>query len=191
MDTPKLTGLIAAPFTPMHSDGSVLYERIKEYTEYVISTDCVNGVFICGTTGESASLTTEERKRVVESWVKYATDKLKIIVHVGGTSQYQAQDLANHAQEIGAYAIASIAPFFFKPNKVEDLVSYFMPIANAASQIPFYYYNMPSISGVSLSVPEFLKQGTLCMPNLRGVKFTHNDLMEMQQCIQLDNGQFD
>jgi len=159
INTPKLTGLISAPFTPMHPDGSIHYERIKEFADYVIASGCVNGVFICGTTGESASLTTAERKKIAETWTRHAGDRLKIIVHVGGTSICQSEELAKHAQDIGASAIASIAPFFFKPASIEDLVQYFRPIAAAANRLPFYYYNMPSISGVSLSVPEFLKRG--------------------------------
>ncbi|MDD3944449.1 MAG: dihydrodipicolinate synthase family protein [Bacteroidales bacterium] len=191
INTPKLTGLISAPFTPMHPDGSVYYEKIKDFADYIIASKCVSGVFICGTTGESASLTTEERKNIAEMWIRHAGDSLKIIVHVGGTSVCQSEELASHAQKIGAFAIGSIAPFFFKPATVEDLVQYFRPIASAANLLPFYYYNMPSISGVSLSVPEFLKRGAQVIPTLRGVKFTHNDLMEMQQCVQMDNGEFD
>ena len=190
MVTEKLTGLISAPFTPMNGDGSINLEKIKDFADHVNGLGCVNGVFICGTTGESASLTTEERKAVAEAWMKHA-GPLKVIVHVGGCSGVQSADLAAHAQQIGAYAIASIAPFFFKPASVEDLVQYFKPVAAAAGRLPFYYYNMPSISGVSLSVPEFLLRGKEEIPTLRGVKFTHNNLMEMQQCIQLNGGEFD
>jgi len=191
INTPKLTGLISASFTPMHPDGSIHYERIKDFADYVIASECVNGVFIGGTTGESASLTTAEREKIAETWISHAGGRLKIIVHVGGTSICQSEELARHAQDIGASAIASIAPFFFKPASIEDLVQYFRPIAAAANRLPFYYYNMPSISGVSLPVPEFLKRGAQVIPTLRGVKFTHNNLMEMQQCVQLNNGEFD
>ena len=191
INTPKLTGLISAPFTPMNEDGSVNVGKIKDFADYVIASKCVDGVFICGTTGESASLTTAERKTIAEEWMKHSGNKLKIIVHVGGTSMFQSVELARHAQEIGTYAIGSIAPFFFKPDNVEDLVQYFKPIAAGADKLPFYYYNMPSISGVSLSVPEFLIRGKEVIPTLRGVKFTHNNLMEMQQCVQLNNGEFD
>jgi Dihydrodipicolinate synthase/N-acetylneuraminate lyase len=189
--TEKLTGLISAPFTPMNQDGSINLQMIKKYADFTANLKVVKGVFICGTTGESASLTTEERKAIAEAWIKYSEGRFKVIVHVGGTSYVQSADLAKHAQDSGAYAIGSIAPFFFKPSTVEDLVNYFKPIAAAASKIPFYYYNMPSISGVALSVPEFLLKAEKEIPNLRGVKFTHNNLMEMNQCINLNNGEFD
>lgn len=191
MNKQHLTGLFAAPFTPMNADGSLNVTTIKKYAAYIIRHQCVAGVFLCGTTGEFASLTTEERKIVVEEWVNVAKGKLKIIVHVGGTSQVQSTDLARHAQEIGADAVASIAPYFFKPALMDDLIGFFEPVATAASKLPFYYYNMPSISGVSLPAHTFLSEGRKRIPNLAGVKFTHNNLMEMQQCIHVDNGAFE
>lgn len=187
----NLTGLIAAPFTPMNEDSTLNLSMIKSYVDHIVNHGCVNGVFICGTTGESASLTTEERKAVAEEWVKYGKGKIKIIVHVGGTSMFQSMELARHAQEIGADMIAAIAPFFFKPEKVEDLIAFFKPVAAAADKLPFYYYNMPSISGVSLSVKDFLVKGKKEIPTLAGVKFTHNNLMEMQQCINAADGEFE
>ena len=191
IESEKITGLVSAPFTPMNEDGSINVSKIREYADFTANLKIVKGVFICGTTGESASLTTDERMAVAEAWTKYAGGRFKVIVHVGGTSIKQSEELAAHAQKCGAYAIGAIAPFFFKPERVEDLVNYFKPIAAAADKIPFYYYNMPSISGVSLSVVEFLKQGSREIPTLRGVKFTHNNLMEMNQCIHLNDGQFD
>ena len=78
-----------------------------------------------------------------------AKGKLKVIVHVGGMSQVQCAELAAHAQAIGADMIAAMAPCFFKPGSVDELIGFFKPIAASASRLPFYYYNMPSITGVS------------------------------------------
>ena len=80
---------------------------------------------------------------------------------------------------------------FFKPGSVDELIGFFKPIAASASRLPFYYYNMPSITGVSLPVHKFLIEGKKQIPNLVGVKFTHNNLMEMQQCIHADGGAFE
>lgn len=80
---------------------------------------------------------------------------------------------------------------FFKPLTVKDLIAFFAPIANAASDLPFYYYNMPSMTGVSLSVADFLIEGKKVMSNLVGTKFTHNNLMEMKDCLALNNGEFE
>ncbi len=175
----------------MHEDGSLNLQVIGPYAEFLMQKKCVTGVFICGTTGESVSLTTEERKAVAEKWMEAVKGKLKVIVHVGGMSQVQCAELAAHAQAIGADMIAAMAPCFFKPGSVDELIGFFKPIAASASRLPFYYYNMPSITGVSLPVHKFLIEGKKQIPNLVGVKFTHNNLMEMQQCIHADGGAFE
>ena len=90
-------------------------------------------------------------------------------------------ELARHAPEVEADAFAAMAPCFFKPSSVKDLVDFFTPIAQSAPDLPFYYYNMPSMTGVSLSVPSFLIEGKKTMPNLVGTKFTHNNLKEMAE----------
>lgn len=186
----KLKGLVAATFTPMDAEGNVNLPVIGKYADLMF-TSGVSGVFVCGTTGESYSLTTNERKQILEEWVKSANGRFKVIAHVGSNSMFEAVELARHAQEIGADAIGAMAPCFFKPSTVKDLVDFFAPIAQAADELPFYYYNMPSITGVSLPVAQFLHEGKQVIPNLVGTKFTHNNLMEMGECIALDNGEFE
>lgn len=186
----RLKGMIAATFTPMHEDGSLHLEMIERYADYIAAIG-ISGVFVCGTTGESLSLTVNERKLVLEKWMQYANGRFKVIAHVGCNSQVEAMELARHAMESGAYAIAAMAPSFFKPQSVADLVAFFTPIAKSAEDLPFYYYNMPSMTGVSLSVAEFLIEGKKNMPNLVGVKYTYNNLMEMGECLTLCNGAFE
>ena len=186
----RLKGMIAATFTPMHEDGSLHLEMIERYADYIAAIG-VSGVFVCGTTGESLSLTVNERKLVLEKWIQYAKGRFRVIAHVGCNSQVEAMELARHAMESGAYAIGAMAPSFFKPQSVADLVAFFTPIAKSAEDLPFYYYNMPSMTGVSLSVAEFLIEGKKNMPNLVGVKYTHNNLMEMGECLTLCDGTFE
>lgn len=186
----KLEGLIAASFTPMHDNGEININEIEKYAEFLVAAG-VNGVFVNGTTGEGASLTTDERKTLLECWIRAIKGRIKVIAHVGGFCLPQCIELASHAQEVGADAIASIAPSFFKPSSVASLISFFKPIAAAAPQIPFYYYNMPAMTGVDLSVEQFLIEAKQNIPTLAGVKFTHNNLMEMGACIDLNNGEFE
>jgi len=185
----KFKGLIAATFTPMDEKGEINLQVIDSYTELLIRSG-IKGVFICGTAGESASLTVEERKSITSEWVRCAKGKLKIIVHTGSNSLNMAKELATHAYETGADGFASIAPNFFKPATVKDMIDFFAPVAACAKDLPFYFYHFPSITGVNLSAVEFLSEGKKHIPNLRGVKFTHNNLMEMAQCIDLENGAF-
>ena len=186
----RLEGLIAAVFTPMDKSGNINLSVIESYAQLMIDSG-MTGIFACGTAGEYSSLTTEERKEVSRTWIESTKGKLKVIVHVGSNCQLQSVELARHAVEIGADGIASIAPNFFKPQTVNDLIDFFTPIAAIAGDIPFYYYNMPAMSGVNLSVPDFLHEGKKKIPNLAGVKFTHNNLMEMGECLHLDNGGFE
>lgn len=186
----RLRGLIAATFTPMKPDGNINYDEIAVYADMIAQAP-IEGVFVNGTTAEFASLTVEERKLIFERWVKEARGRFKVICHVGATCQRDCMALASHAAENGAYAVGAIAPFFFKPSTVNDLIKFFAPVAEAAGNLPFYYYNMPSMSGVNLPVDKFLEEGRKVMPNLAGTKFTHNNLMEMGACIALDNGSFE
>jgi N-acetylneuraminate lyase len=187
---PNLIGLIAAPFTPMDEKGDINPTIIGDYVEHLIKNN-VNGAFICGTTGESASLTTGERKSIAEQWVSSARGRLKIIVHVGGTSLPQSVELASHAQEIGADCIAAMAPYFFKPATVSALIDFMEPVAASAPALPFYYYNMPSMTGVDLPVDQFLLMADKRIPSLAGVKYTHTNLKEMQLCLNACNRKFE
>jgi len=185
-----LKGLIAAPFTPMDCNGEINLSMIKPYADHIAAQGCVKGVFICGSTGEYATTTVAERKAAAEAWVKAADGRFKIVVHVGSNCPADSAELAKHAESLGVFAIASIAPNYFKPDCVEDLVAFFKPIAAAAPSTPFYYYNFPGMSGVKLSVVKFLLKAKEEIPTLAGVKFTHNDFMEMQELINLNDGEF-
>ena len=186
----RLKGLIAASFTPMDAEGKVNLPVIGKYADLMAKSG-MTGVFVCGTTGESLSLTVEERKNILEQWVKSADGRFKVIAHVGSDSLFESMDLAKHAYGSGADAIAAMAPCFFKPATVKELIAFFAPIAKSAGELPFYYYNMPSMTGVSLPVAEFLVEGKKSIPNLAGTKFTHNNLMEMGECLALNNGEFE
>jgi N-acetylneuraminate lyase len=186
----KIDGLIAAPFTPYLPDGEVNTGIIKDYAEK-LKRDGLKGVFICGTTGEGMLLTREERKAVAEEWVKYNSPDFKVIVHVGTTSSKQSKDLAAHAQKIGAYAIGSMGPIFLKPAKLAELLGFCADLASGAPKLPFYYYHIPSLSGVHFPMTDFIKEASGQIPNFRGIKFTDNNFMEMQQCLHMDNGKWD
>lgn len=186
----RLKGMVAATFTPLDVNGELNLSVIPKYVDQMAASG-MTGVFVCGTTGESLSLTVNERKDVLEAWVKAAKGRFKVIAHVGTNAIHEGIELAAHAQQVGADAIGAMAPSFFKPATVKDLVEFFAPIAKAASELPFYYYNMPSMTGVSLSVADFLIEGKKVIPNLVGTKFTHNNLMEMKDCLALNNGEFE
>lgn len=151
----------------------------------------ISGAFICGSTGESHSLTTAERMQIAEAWKKaLAHSPIKLIVHAGHNCLEDARALAAHAQRIGADAVAVMAPCYFKPASVEDLVEFCVPVAAAAPSLPFYFYDIPALTGVSLPMPDFLRKAGARIPNLAGLKFTTTNLMALQQCLELEDGRF-
>jgi N-acetylneuraminate lyase len=186
----KLTGLIAAPFTPMDKRGALNLGVVKEYSDK-LKKDGVSGAFVCGTTGEGMLMTSEERIAVAEKWIEQQDERFNVIVHVGTTSAKQSSELAEHAQKAGAYAIGCMGPMFLKPSNVEDLVAFCAEVAAAAPDLPFYYYHIPSVSNVCLSMPDFLNKAQTVIPNLAGIKFTHRNMMEMFQCLKADEGKWD
>ena len=186
----RLNGLVAAPHSPFDAEGS-LYLDVVEDQAALLAESGVTGAFICGTTGEGLSMTTDERKALAERWVSVASRRLNVIVHVGHTCQRDAIELARHAGKIGAAAVGTLPPFFFKPQTAADAVEFCRPIAAAAPELPFYYYNMPSMTGVHVSMVELLGIAGNQIPNFRGIKFTHGDLMEFQRCRAFSGGAFD
>ena len=187
---PRITGLVAAPFTPFDEDGRINPDAIEAQARSLCRND-VRGAFICGTTGEGMSLTTAERMLVAEQWRKVAGRTLRIMVHVGHNAIDDSRALAAHAQQIGADAIGCMAPFFFKPARVEELVGFCAQIAGAAPQLPFYYYHIPSMTGVQIPAVDFLKLAAGRIPNLAGIKFTAENLVDYAECLRFNNGQFE
>lgn len=186
----KTTGLVAAPFTPMRPDGALNLAVLDGYARWLHANGVV-GAFICGTTGESTSLTLGERMQLAEGWRKVAPRALRIIVHVGGNSVADCRALAAHAAKIGADSIACLAPFFFKVRDVAELVDWCAEIASAAPQLPFYYYHMPSMTGTLLPVAEFLGAAAPRIPTFTGVKYTYEDLEDFGRCLRFENGRYD
>ena len=185
----KLTGLIAAPHTPFHEDGSLNLDIIPKQAEW-LARNRVSGAFICGTTGEWSSLTTAERLSIAEKWLAFAPPGLKVIVHAGHNRLEDAKAIAAHAQLSGAYALAAMAPDYFRPATLPVLVDLCAAIAGTAPGLPFYYYHMPPMNGVNFVVTDFLNAASPRIPNLAGVKYTYENLMDYRQCVALENGRF-
>ncbi len=188
--TTHIEGLIAAPLTALGPEGDTNLDMIPAQAAMLVR-DGVKGAFICGTTGESLSLTTGERKAIAEAWVKAAPPGFAVIVHVGHNSIETSMQLAQHAEKIGAHAVGTMAPSFFKPDSVESLVDFCARVAAVAPTRPFYYYHIPGLTGVAFPMVDFLRAASGRIPTLAGLKFTHEDLMDFERCRHLEDGRFD
>ena len=185
-----VTGLVAAPFTPFKKNGAVDFEMIERLAAS-LAANRVAGAFVCGTTGEGVSMTTAERMKVAERWQACAGKKVRVIVHVGHTSLGDSRALAAHAQKIGVAAIGCMAPYCFKPSKAEDLAAFCAEVAAAAPELPFYYYHIPCVTGVTIPAFDFLRAAADKIPNLAGIKFTHENLMDFAACVRFEGGRYD
>ncbi|MEN7550706.1 dihydrodipicolinate synthase family protein [Rapidithrix thailandica] len=190
MKIEKLQGLIAAPFTPMDKSGALNLEMVPVLAGSLVK-NRVKGAFICGSTGEGVSLTFDEKKQVFSAWGKQASPDLKVIALVGGTSVSEARQLALHAQECGHFGISLVAPYYFQAANVAQLVRFCADVAEVVPQMPFYFYHIPVLSGCYFSMYEFLLEAEDKIPNLAGIKYTQEDLMDFSLCLQFKDQKYD
>ncbi|WP_234824051.1 dihydrodipicolinate synthase family protein [Bremerella cremea] len=190
MNTQKLTGLIAATYTPFHADGSLALSQIGPMVEYLLNSG-VQGLYVCGSTGEGMSLTTAERKEVAAAYMNAADGRVPVLVQVGHNSLEDAKSLAAHAQEIGVAAISATCPSYFKIDSAATLATSMAQIAAAAPELPFYYYHIPSLTGSSIDIAQFMRMAGDSIPNLVGLKYTDTKLFEFQECQAIDGGRYD
>jgi N-acetylneuraminate lyase len=187
----RLHGLVAATHTPLHADGSLDLDKIPSQAA-ILNRQGLTGAFIGGSTGEGVSLTIFERKRLAEAWETTAPENnLKLIVHVGHTSSAEAAELASHAADHGADAISTMAPFYFKPTTVKPLIEWLKPVAKACENLPFYFYDIPVMTGVRVNLLEFVNQACQEIPNFHGIKYTSDDLIQLQELLHFDQGRLD
>jgi N-acetylneuraminate lyase len=191
MKTEHLSGLIAAPFTPMHPDGTINYDIIPDYY-HLLKENKNTGAFICGSTGEGVSLTFTEKKAVVEAWAAcIKDDNFKLITLVGGNCINECIELAQHAALAGVYAVAFTSPSYFKPASVAMLAAVCEKIAAAVPQLPFYYYHIPVLTGAHFPMIELLKAIDGTIENFAGIKYTHEDFMDFLSCLHFKEGKYD
>lgn len=188
----KFTGLCTATHTPFHADGSLNLAAVEKQAGFLRGHG-ITSVFIGGTTGESSSLTASERAALNDRWaVVGPATGIDVVVHVGANCLTEAAQLAAHAEKNHAKAVSMIAPSYFKPRTMADLVASCAMVAKAAPRTPFYYYDIPGMTGIGgFPVDEFLKAASPVIPNLAGVKYSNPDLDAMCRAQSLEGGRFD
>ncbi len=188
--TEHLTGLIAAVHSPMRADGSLHLDMVEQQAACLIGNG-VSGAFVCGSTGEGASLSVRERLALAERWKAVAGGKLPILIHAGHDCLGDAREIAAHAESVvGARAIAAVAPAYFPPSRLADLIAYCAAVAAAAPRTPFYYYHFPMRTGLSFKAIDIVMAAAREIPTFAGIKFTHEDLMDFRLCLECDGGRY-
>jgi N-acetylneuraminate lyase len=188
---PPLVGLVPAVLTPFDPTGGLNLAAVERQAELALR-DGVSAVFVGGTTGEFASLTVEERQALARRWAEVARGTpLRVVVHVGANCLADAKALAEQAERLRAAAIATVAPGYFKPKTAAVLAECCAAIAAAAPGTPFYYYDIPSMTGVTLPVVEGGRAVAERVPTFAGVKFSNPDMTAFQHLLRLDGGRLD
>ncbi|MBS0568094.1 MAG: dihydrodipicolinate synthase family protein [Proteobacteria bacterium] len=187
----KISGLCVASHSPFHPDGSLAPEVVARQARFYAKNG-IRYVFMTGSTGEAHSLSLSEKLAIYDAWAAAKKETgLTVIAHVGDNCIEDAKVLAAHAQQLGLDAISAVAPSYFKLTSLDVLVDVCAAIAGAAPALPFYYYDIPPLTGINLANEKFLVEAPARIPNLVGIKFTNPDLVAYRRSLDVAGDKFD
>jgi dihydrodipicolinate synthase/N-acetylneuraminate lyase len=153
-----LRGRLAAAVTPLRDGGGALDgDAFRPYVDF-LAAGGLDGILALGTTGEGILLSVEERKRAAELFVEAGRGRLQTAVHCGAQTTADTVELASHAAEIGADAVAVIGPPYFAYDE-EALYRHFAAAAEASGATPFYLYEFKGRAGYSIPLPVIERLG--------------------------------
>lgn len=175
MTTP-LGGVWPALVTPADASGSVNVTVLRELVDYLLGKQ-VDGLYLCGSTGEGVLLSQAERTQVVEVVIDQLAGRIPVIVHVGSVSTREAVTLARHSREVGAAGVSSILPMINVG--VAGIYEHYQQIAAAVPDLPFFPYLFGGQTD-ALALMRELKQR---IPNLRGAKYTGPNMYELGRIL--------
>src|SRR3990170_8553052 len=167
----RVRGIIAAMPTPMGASGAVDLTATSRLAGW-LADQGVDGVFVCGTTGEGLLLTDDERIAVVEAAAQAARGRIVVVAHVGAATTAGAVALARRCESAGADALAVVTPYFFKLG-TEALVAHFRAVAEAVPERPVLAYSIPALAGNAVT-PDVLR-ALQPVRNLVGLKDSSGD----------------
>jgi len=173
-----LTGSMVALITPMHMDGSVDFDALKELVEFHIAFG-TKAIVSMGTTGESATLDQGEHLEVIRKTIEFASGRIPIIAGTGANSTSEAIELTKGAKEAGADACLLVTPYYNKPTQ-EGLYQHYKAIAEAVD-IDQILYNVPGRTAVDMLPATINRLSSI--DNIIGVKDATGDLSVAQELI--------
>ncbi len=180
--TLKLRGSMVALVTPFRDD-QIDESALKRLVEWHIQ-EGTSAVVPCGTTGESATLSHEEHKRVIEVVIQSARGKIPVIAGTGSNNTQEAVELTRYAKRAGADGALLISPYYNKPTQ-RGLFLHFQAVAEAVD-LPILPYNIASRTAVNIEPETFAKLVSAC-PNIVGIKEASGNLEQMSRMLHLTN----
>ncbi len=172
----KYHGIIPAFYACYDEKGNVSREGVRALTQHLIDKK-VQGLYVCGSSGECIYQDKEERKIVLEEVMKVAKGKIVVIAHVACNNTRDSVELAKHAESLGVDAIASIPPIYFHL-PAYAIADYWNAISAAAPNTDFVIYNIPQLAGVALTMPLF--EMMLKNPKVVAVKNSSMPVQDIQ-----------
>ena len=170
-------GILPALVSPLNSDGTVNLSAFEKLIERVYTAG-VDGLYVCGSTGEGLLLPVSERRKLAEAAVRNSPEGKTVIVHVGSHSLADSQALARHAGSKGAAGVSSLRP---AGSSYEEMLDYYRQLA-AVCEVPFLAYYFPAAGGGTLSVEQL--EAICALPGVAGLKFTDYDLYTLSLLIR-------
>ncbi|HCD69393.1 MAG TPA: 4-hydroxy-tetrahydrodipicolinate synthase [Ruminococcaceae bacterium] len=165
MSNSIFTGCATAIATPMNSDGSINYDEFGRLIDWQIDNK-IDALVICGTTGESATMTDDEHVEVLRYGINRVAKRVPVIAGAGSNDTKYAVDLSVEAEKLGADALLHVTPYYNKASQ-RGLIKHFTAIADAVN-IPIMLYNVPSRTGCNISLDTYVELAK--HPNIRAVK---------------------
>ena len=159
------TGAGVAIVTPMNDDGSINYEGLGKLIDFNIDNG-TDAIIICGTTGESSTMTDEEHKECIRYAVERTAKRVPVIAGTGSNDTAYAIALSKEAEELGADAVLVVTPYYNKTSQA-GLIAHFTAIADSIN-IPMILYNIPGRTNLNIAIDTFVELAK--HPNIVAVK---------------------
>ena len=188
MSNPIFTGAGVAIVTPFHEDGSVNYEAFEKQIELQIAGG-TDAIIVCGTTGESSTLTHEEHLDVIRFCVEKVNKRIPVVAGTGSNCTQTAIYLSQEAEKAGADGLLLVTPYYNKCTQ-KGLYEHFKMVAESVN-IPIILYNIPGRTGGVLIQPETVVSLCRDVKNIVGVKDATGNISGVAKVLQLANGDVD
>lgn len=173
--------------TPMQDDNTVNYDKLEELVEYHID-NCTDAIIICGTTGESATLSMDEHRKVIKSCVEFAKGRIPVVAGTGSNNTMTAIQHIKEAEEDGADGALVVTPYYNKATQ-SGLIKHYSMIADA-SKLPIILYNVPSRTGTNIA-PDTVATLIKTKDNIVGLKEATGNMAQAIKTVQLCDGNID
>ena len=179
MTSPPLAGILVALVTPFTEDGRALDAGILRAQIDRLVRAGVHGLVPGGSTGEFTALSPAERRLLTEECVKAADGRVPVVAGTGALTTAEAVALSRHAAEVGADALMVVPPFYDAPSLAQ--VKAHLTAIHDAAHLPIVYYNIPSASGMRLTVGQLAELGDL--PGVDYLKDTSGDAVALSELL--------